>query len=545
MKKTQRFTVLPWLRGLDANTDEGIMHLLKKQDWLVDATDIVYDVDGSKVKREGFAFHDSAAITNTPVVVGGRDYWANLSGTKTQKIVVADNQATSKVWFNSPSGGAWTELAKDATATAAPTSVKQVSFEVFNDDLIMAFDCANNIKPVKWNKQEGGNTYKPLLGSTQAFKFIRKHQGRIWACGDPTFKDRLYFSGPGNHEEWGGDGDSGALDVDPGDGDPTGLNAIFPSFRSMTYSGYTAVLFAAKLQQIYKITGTTPVDYKITPFSRGVGVVSHNSCISVDMDDIYFCSERGFHSLVQTEKMGDFEGSYLSYDIQKYFQRLDKSQLKYIQGVWIPQLNSAAWCVSENGTNMDTILLYDVRFKAWYRWTGTTPSALFHVQDNTVNFKRMYIGTSVGRLAKAQAPAVYHDFASTAITQTVKTPFIYPDNNPATIKGMKKLGVWCKMAAGTNLTITVRLAGVNSPQTLTFASVTSGTPKLGVDFIMGVSVLDADQLLRMTPYTLPFDGYASSVQLTFTQGDADLKCALFGFWIEWEPAGDSQETIGF
>jgi hypothetical protein len=479
MKKTQRFTVLPWLRGMDANTDEGIMHLLKKQDWLVDATDIVYDVDGSKVKREGFSNHDSGAISGTPELKGGKDYWANITNVKTQKLVVCDGQATSKVWFQPAAGGAWTELAKDATATA-PQNVKGVSFEVFNDDLIMAFDCSNNVLPVKWSKQEGGNTYKPLLGSTQAFKYIRKHQGRIWAAGDPARPDRLYASGPGNHEEWGGDGDSFALDINPGDGDPAGIKAIFPSFRSQTYSGYQAVQFVAKLQSIHKLTGTTPVDYKITPFSTGVGCVSHNSAIPVDMDDIYFASERGFHSLVQTEKMGDFEGSYLSYDIQKYFQRLDRSMLNYIQGIWIPTLNSVAWCVSESGTNMDTILLYDVRFKAWYRWTGVTPTALFSVQDNTVNFRRMYMGTKLGRMVKAQTAGVYHDFTSTAIVQTVKTPFIYPDNNPSTIKGLKKLGVWCKMAAGTNLTINVRLAGVNTPQVLTFASVTTGTPKLGV-----------------------------------------------------------------
>jgi hypothetical protein len=541
----RKFIMLPWLKGLDTCTDEGIMHLLRKGDFLTQADDIVYSLDGSKAKRTGFEYHDNAAITNTPEIKGGFDYWANVSNVKTQKIVVVDGQATSKMWFQAPSGGAWTELAKDATATA-PTSVTRAVFEVFNDDLIIAVTCTNSggLGPLKWDNQESGNTYKPLGGTPPSLKFVRKHQGRLWGAGDPARPDRLHFSSPGNHEEWNGAGDSGGFDIDPGDGDPSGITAIFPSYKGR--------LIVAKRNSLYQVEGQTPDDYKVTPISKGIGCISHNSCVAIDQDDVYFMSDRGFHSLTVTEKYGDFEGSFLSADIQTSFNSWSKSQLQYSQGTWIPNLNSVIWAVSEAGTRLDKFWLYDVRFKAWYRWTGVNPTALFKVLDNATSRYKAYFGNNVGRLSRTQmeetvagAEDNYHDYTNTAITQTIETPFLYPDNDPTAIKGLKKLGVWVKMNADVVLTATIRQAGNNTPQELEFESSSSGTAALDLDFVLGSSVLNQADVIRFTPLELPFDGYSTSLQITFTQDGLDEYCSLFGFWVEWEPAGDSQETVGY
>lgn len=538
-RSIRKFVMLPWLKGLDTCVDEGIMHMLRKGDYLLQADNIVFDTNGGKIKREGHEYHDSAAITNTPTIVGGHDYWANITNVKTQKIVVCDNQATSKMWFQSAAGGAWTELAKDATATA-PTTVTRACYEVFNDDLIIAVTDSNAAgrAPLKWNNQEGGNTYKPLGGTPPSLKFVRAHQGRIWGAGDPARPDRLHFSGPGNHEEWNGDGDSGAIDIDPGDGDPTGITAIFPSYKGK--------LIVAKRNRLYMIDGQTPDDYKVVPISKGIGCISHNSCIAVDMDDVYFMSDRGMHSLTVTEKYGDFEGAYLSMDIQRTFNTWSKTQLEFSQGVWIPRLNSVMWAVSENGTRLDALWLYDIRYKAWYRWTGFNPTALFRVDEVSTSRKRAYFGDNAGRLSKCQKADTYHDYASTAISQTLMTPFLYPDNDPTAVKGFKKLGVWVKMDGNISLTASVRLAGNNTPQTLTFTSSGSlGAAALDLDFVLGTSILNQNEVIRMTPFELPFDGFASSCQITFTQAGADQKCTIFGFWIEWEYAGDAQETVGF
>lgn len=537
-KRTSRFVVLPWLKGLDTDTDEGIMQFMSKVDMLTQADDVIFSVDGSKIKRDGFTYHDNAAITNTPRLMGGIDYWANVSNVKTQKIVVWDNQATSKCWFQAGAGGAWTELAKDASATA-PTVVKRVSFEVFNDDLIMAVTDSNTAGrvPLKWDNQSGANVYLPLGGNTPSLKYVRKHQGRLWGAGDPARPDRLHFSSPGNHEEWQGEGDSGALDIDPGDGDVSGITAIFPSFRG--------TLFVAKQNAIYKVTGTSPIDYRLESITYGLGCISHNSAVAIDMDDIYFASERGFHSLILTQKFGDFEGAFLSNTVQGDYIALDDTMNQYIQGCWIPSLNSVIWNVSANGSKMDKMWLYDVRFKGWVKWTGVYPTCLFRVEDSSTKIKRAYFGDDVGRLSKTQNTGIYHDYTSGIITQICRTPFIYPDKDPATQKAFKKIGVWLKMAADDVITVSARLAGVTEPQELTFTSQASGTPKLDIDFILGESLLSAGSVLRMTPYVLPMDGVGSSVQLTFTNNTVDSYCALFGFWIEWEPAGDSQETIGF
>lgn len=536
-KVTKNYVMLPWLKGLDTDTDEAIMQFLKKADFLVSANDIVFSVDGSKVKRDGYVYHDSAAITNTPTIRGGFDYWANVSSVKSQKIVVWDDQATSKCWFMSGSGGAWTELTKHADATA-PTSLTRVCFEVFNDDLVMAITDNNTSgrRPLKWNNQSG-TEYEELGGTPPNVKYIRKHQGRLWAAGDPARPDRLYFSSPGNHEEWNGVGDSGAIDIDPGDGDSSGITAIFPSFRG--------VLFVCKANAIYRISGTSPVDYKVEQITSGLGCNAHNSAVAVDMDDIYFQSERGFHSLVLTQKYGDFEGAFLSSSVQGQFLQLDVLHKPYCQGVWIPALNSVVWNGSVNASRMDIFWLYDVRFKAWYKWTGVNPTALFRVEDTTTKVKRAYFGNNAGRVSKTQNTGIFHDYTDTAITQYIKTPFIFPDNNPRTKKALKKLGVWIKMPNGESLTATLRLMGVNSTQEVVFTSTSSGTAKLDVDFILGESTLDASGILRMTPYSLPIDGVTDAIQLEFSNDTLDSYCAIFGFWIEYEDAGDAQETIGY
>lgn len=529
-----KYTQLPWLKGVNLDLDEGIMQLMRKGDYLVQGDNLIYDVDGSKSKRPGFSYFDSAAITGTPEIKGGFDYWANVSNVKTQKVVLWDGQATSKCWFLANSGGAYTELTKAAAATA-PTSVKRVAFEVFNDDLVMAFECGNNTGPKKWNNQTG-TEYAELGGSPPAMKFIRTHQGRLWGAGVPSNPDRLYFSSPGNHEEWNGAGDSGAIDIDPGDGDHDGITAIFPSFKGQ--------LIVAKGSRLYRIEGNTPEDYRVIPISKGIGCISHNAVIAVDMDDIYFISHRGIHSLQVTEKYGDFEAMYLTSDIQSEFNTWDKTTMKYAQGVWIPSLNSMVFAVSRQGTRLDTLWLYDMRFKAWYKWTGTNPTALFRVMDNTAKRYKAYLGNDVGRCSYTENGS-YNDYTSTPISWTIKTPRLYPDGNPSTIKGFKKLGVWVVMETNVDLIAEISVIGQNTTQELTFTSESTGTPTLDNDFILGVSTLDQASAIKMTPLQLPFDGYSTAVQITFSEETLNKNVKIFGFWIEWEMAGDSQETVGY
>lgn len=543
-KQTNKFVMLPWLKGLDTDTDEAVMQFMtlggggSRVDYLRQADDIIYGLDGSKSKRPGFQYHDAEVISGTPMLIAGFDYWANVNAVKSQRIVCWDNNSTSKCWVQPGAGGTWSELTKHSTATA-PTNLKRVSFEVFQDDLIMGItdDSTLGRTPLKWNRQTG-TEYETLGGNPPPVKFLRKFQGRLWGAGDPSRPDRLYYSSPGNHQEWQGTGDSAYLDINPGDGDVSGITAIFPPFRGS--------LIVAKQNSLYRISGTKPTDYAIEQITEGVGCISHNSAVAVDLDDIYFASERGFHSLVVTQKFGDFEGTFLSSSVQKDWNLLDKLHYPYIQGIWIPSINSVLWNVSVNGDKMDHIWGYDVRYKAWYKWFGTEPTCVFRVEDATTKIKKIYFGSDDGRLTRAQNEGVYRDYTATAIEQIVKTPFIYPDRDPTTQKGFKKVGVWAKMSDGQTLNIRARIAGrgANVVQEKTITASSANAPQLDVDFELGVSKLDASGAPRMVPYSVPIDGYGHAVQLTFDNDDIDANIAIFGFWIEYEPAGDSQETIG-
>ncbi len=54
---------------------------------------------------------------------------------------------------------------------------------------------------------------------------------------DVVDRDRLHYCTTGEPEEWQGTGDSGALDIGWGDGDPEGIIAVSPSFKGRLFIG--------------------------------------------------------------------------------------------------------------------------------------------------------------------------------------------------------------------------------------------------------------------------------------------------------------------
>src|SRR5690606_5211037 len=116
----------------------------------------------------------------------------------------------------------------------------------------------------KVRQWDGSGKIIDLAGSPPEASFLREYLGRVW-CNDKNDKDRLHYSTPGNEEEWGGVGDSGAIDIGIGDGDPEGITNAFV---------FKGVLFVAKRTKLYKILGDTPETFHVVLVSDGIGCVS-------------------------------------------------------------------------------------------------------------------------------------------------------------------------------------------------------------------------------------------------------------------------------
>jgi hypothetical protein len=382
-----------------------------------------------------------------------------------------------------------------------------------------------------------GDATMRVHGVAPAASILREHLGRIW-CNDKTNVDRLHFSSAGNHQEWLGFGDSGAIDIGVGDGDPDGITAIFPSFRGE--------LFVAKRTKLYRISGFAPETFQVSLVSAGIGCVSHASAVAVDQDDVYFCSEKGIHSLQTTANFGDFQAAFASGDIQTTFNDdLVQTRFKYTQAGYLSTINSIAFTVTDNqygNSAQNSILLYNVPLKAWYRWPNLSCQALCVANDP--DKKRFYLGTSTTRVSKTFNGLNYDVSAagaSASISYRIVTGLIFPDESPYMLKSFRRFILYYRPTGRHTITATVKIDNISlSPEnSLQFQQTTGGTP-LGTGFVLGSTPLGSS--LVFGPQTRQIDGMGRGCKISIEQSGVDEEVEIQGWAIEFEPAGTNSEV---
>lgn len=361
--------------------------------------------------------------------------------------------------------------------------------------------------------------------------FVREHVGSLW-CNDKTNLDRLHYSGVANHMAWLGFGGSGAIDLGIGDGDPAGITGIAPSFKGN--------LFVGKRTKLYRLSGNEPDLMSVSKVSTGIGFLSHQGITAIDQDDLLFTSFRGIHAMSATNAYGDFTAAYISSDIQRSFvEDWNEGRKRYIKAAYLPELNSAAFSVSERGqARNNAIYLYNVQLKYWYRWPDTPSETLIMAQDT--DKRRIYLGTSTGRLARTltdQAFDTNEAGSPSPIRQVVRTGRLFLTGNTTEIKGFKRMGLIFRAEGSYTLTATVKIDNF-TPQMLSFVSNEQAIP-LGM-MVLGEDVLGGSYVIA--PYTLPIDGYGRGCTVTISQNDRNIALTLQGLVLEYETAEDSPET---
>jgi hypothetical protein len=517
-KRTQAFQLMPWLGGRNTTLDPAIV----PNNQLAVADNTLFSTDLARRKRAGFQYLDTTSIGVDVNIQAGIDYWANVGGTKSQREVVVTSEPAI---YSYTSSGTRTAMTMKGGSNALIAGFTFACFEVMNEDLILAF--SNATTPKKWDNQ-AGTEWEDLGGTPPNFAFCRSHINRLFAAGVAANPDRLYYSSTDNHEEWGGAGDSGAIDIFPGDGDPEGITAIFPTIKG--------AVFVAKRNRLYRVnTVGDPTEWTVDEVSRGIGCVGHNAVAAVGTDDVLFVSDRGVHSLAATDSYGDFESAYLSKDIQKDFAAWNKGRYKSMWMIYIPELNSMAISVSGSGSSLNNeIHLFNVEDKQWYRFTGPVSQALWRAKLS--NRDILMIGNDQGRISQLTRNEFNDN--SAAIPFRVKTGTIYPDGSPLTVKGFKKVSLFYRPKGDYSLTCRFKID--NYPlQTLTF-DLSGDFDPLGTEFTLGTSVLGLSSAVPSV--TLPVDGYGHGFSIELLQADVDEEAEIYGFAVEYEPSGDDQES---
>lgn len=511
-----------------------------------------YDTTGSGVApsvsgRTGIEVSASDAVSASDVALAtatALDASSDFVATSSGAVVTITDSTAGKVGdaedgsglsgfiytVTQPGGSNWTSPAK-------------VSFVTFNNRLFLAADGPTN-KIKVWDGS--GTCYDleddPLIGEgvPPNASLLGVHLGRMWT-NEKTRPDRIHYCETFNHLEWQGYGDSGAIDVGLGDGDPEGITAIFPPFRG--------ALHVAKKTKLYRIVNQFPETFQVITVTGGLGCVSHNSVATVDQTDIIFVSLRGVHSLVATNEFGDFNSRYLSADIQKTFtDEFDQSNLELCQALYLSQINSYVFAVTDNSVNSainSAVYLYNIPLNSWYRWTlDSTLStygfrSIWKARDS--DRERFYIGSRQNKIGQALT-GNFNDTAPNSVEAPilfiVKTGFIYVDQNIYSQKAFKRFSLVYAPIGAHEVTVSLTIDDFDS-QALSYTGEGEGAA-LNVDFILDQSILEPISIVN--PQTISIEGLGRGVQITITQTGLQESIEIQGFHLEFVSAGRIQQT---
>jgi hypothetical protein len=521
--RTSLFRMNPWVGGVNTSLDPTQI----ASNELVEANNVQFGERGSRGIREGINQDWDDQSNSSESIIGLYDFWFGTSSGKTQKIVgVTDGK---KIYSYSTAGARSANL---FAGTAWSSAVTKVSMTAINNLLIIAADGSGNVVK-KWS---GSGNAADLGGTPPAASIAIVHQGRLW-LNDKTNVDRWHYSPTSDPETWGGTGDSGAIDIGVGDGDPEGFTGAF-SFKG--------TLFVAKRTKLYRIDGDAPENYSPRLVSSGIGIVSHNSIAYIDQDDVFFVSDRGVHAISATASFGDFEGAFLSKDIQRTFNEdFTKSRLQYAWSAYDPTINSYLLAVTDEeftASSNKAVWAYNIQQKVWYRlYSNLSCQSLIVAHDSSK--RRAYIGSNVTRVFQAKNGLKYDQNTSgtsTGIPLKIKTGVIFPGDDAFSMKAWKRFTLFYRPEGSHNITVTIKIDNYPN-QTLTFSQST-GADLLGTTFILGSSALASSPVAA--PYTLPISGYGRGIQITIEQTGVltEANVEIQGFAIEYEAVELRQEV---
>lgn len=472
---------------------------------------------------------DDQVATATKNVLDALDAFVATVDSNTVTVTNAD-AGTSTAAEDSNTG--FTITTTTYGATAPLDTVETIRTLVFQEDIILCFSGLRN-KPITYNPDDSP-FYTLLDPAAPDSSFAFEYLGRVW-MNQKDNTDRIHYSETFDPTLWQGVGDSGALDVGPGDGDPEGIT------NGYKYKGFIVI---GKKAHRYRVTGDSPENFFPEVISDGLGNEGALS-IAVDETDVVFLSKRGIHSQAATDTYGDTASAFLSKKIRPTFTAFTPERLRFSQGTFIPELNSFALSISEEGsTEQDNIWLYNVQVQlpdgttgAWYRWPDLSCQALARrLVDNQY---KIIMGTSAGRVVQAQDSDNFADFGTDGIPYMIKTGALYVDQNAQTMKHFKRITLFYRPTGAFSFTVSAKIDNFPS-QAFSFTQ-ESGADLLGIDFILGSSILGSANVLA--PFTFSMDGLGRGITLTITQPTADEQIAIWGVGVEYESADVIQETV--
>lgn len=373
-----KFNLFPYDGGFDA-TKHPV--LLDPKD-LVEMDNIIYTTYASKRLRPGISalFGNPRPYGNQPII-SGIDYHRNGFG---QRIIFFDNSRIRAVDLDGNT--------VDITPPDLSLNDVNVSFTVFSG-LLIAFFPGTSYKPYYWTGT-GGMT--EISEAPEGAPFGRVWVNSLWTT-DPAVSGRILKSETGNPLNFT-TADAEEFDLDINDGDPDGVTAMFPPTFQKFYISKRLSIYEGSY--IYDgVTGS--FIFQFIKISDGIGCISHQAVASVE-DVIIFPSDRGIHTLSQSDKVSGVETNFLTKDIQPlWVSDINFSRSQYMRGVYDNTRNCYLLAYPNPGRSYSTSVwgfsLYTGR---WFLWSEYGQTCLFRYISSATRKIEIGCGGSDGSFGK-------------------------------------------------------------------------------------------------------------------------------------------------
>jgi len=296
-------------------------------------------------------------------------------------------------------------------ATASPTPNAPVS----TDGYLFTFNGIDAMQ--KYN----GSTLAAHTHGTKGY-YGAYYDRRLW-CADDQYKDVLNFSTQTPDAtkclDFVDDGTSskpGTVVFRPGSGEEiTGL----VNFKNALY------VFLNK--SIFRVTSTATANtYQVELVTNAVGCVSHRSICQCE-EDIMFASHDGVYSLGDVANYLYVRTTNKSVKVQRIFDSISNTNKTKLVGKYYNFKYHLFY--SLYGTENDSCLVYDVRYKAWQDWRNMSANDAT-LYTNSTNSTCLYFGeVSTGKVHKMSG--VNDDGKAISSYWTSKS---FTENRPDVIK---------------------------------------------------------------------------------------------------------------
>lgn len=488
--------------------------------WLVDAQDVIYELDGGPRLIGGASKVNASAVASGAVVTGLFDYWRQgTSFSPTRRRVL---HAGTVALADTDDGTFSTTIGSGLEADKVP------SYCTFDDLLIFCSDSTVDV-PRSWDQ----TTAQSLAGSPPNFSFCVAHKNRAWAAGNAAAPSRLYYSANTDPEDWTGPG-SGSIDIDPNDGD------IITGIAS--HKGEIIVFKGPNKGSIHRITGSAPTGsdaFSKLNLAKGIGAAWHNSIFPFG-NDLGFVSPYGsVHSLSATAAYGDFLEASLSRPINGWIRdHLNFNRIRNIWAATAPLEGRTYITISiDSSSTNNVVLVMDFRNPQDIRWSRVPAykqgSLAMFVDTNGI--RRVLGGGNDGFVRRLNISDRSIDSA-TALSYLVTTPYLNY-GNPFLMKTLEGAAVGIQPKGDFTTTFGWTRAGATR-QTQTFSQ--SGGGILG-SFELDSDVLGGSSFLDKFIATEE-GGEFRSIQYDIRQGAVNEDIEVHNFSAVVSPGAVSMEN---